>query len=95
MGSRQGIRRSGDEEPNAPKTVHIGLGFFFIVNFCLGTGFLGIPYSFYYSGYVAAIPTLLVISFISWINATYIVECMARAQVGLYRVSLLYVYVWR
>ncbi len=79
MGSGQG--KSRDEEPDAPKTVHIGLGFFFIVNFCLGTGFLGIPYSFYYSGYVAAIPSLLVISFVSWVNATYIVECMARAQV--------------
>ena len=82
---------SNYNKPTGPKTIHIVLGFFFIVNFCLGTGFLGIPYSFYYSGYVAAIPTLLVISFVSWINATYIVECMARAQVCLYRVSLLYV----
>ena len=69
-------------KPNEPKTMNIFLGFFFFVNFCLGTGFLGVPYSFYYSGYLAAIPTLLIISFVSWINATYIVECMARAQVS-------------
>ncbi len=66
-----------------PKTVHIALGFFFIVNFCLGTGFLGVPYSFYYSGFLAGCPTLLLIAFVSWVNAIYIIECMARAQVRL------------
>ncbi len=63
------------------RTVNIFLGFFFVVNFCLGTGFLGVPYSFFYSGYVAAIPTLLVITVISWTNANYLLEVMARAQV--------------
>ena len=67
--------------PAEPRTVHIFLGFFFVVNFCLGTGFLGVPYSFFYSGYLAAIPSLLVISFISWVNANYLLEVMARAQV--------------
>ena len=70
------------KKSNEPKTINIFLGFFFIINFCLGTGFLGVPYSFYYSGYLAAIPTLLIISFVSWINATYLLECMARAQVS-------------
>lgn len=64
-----------------PRTVNIFLGFFFVVNFCLGTGFLGVPYAFFYSGYLAAIPTLLLISVISWINANYVLEVMARAQV--------------
>lgn len=64
------------------KTVNIFLGFFFVVNFCLGTGFLGVPYAFFYSGYLAAIPTLLLISVISWINANYLLEAMARAQVS-------------
>ena len=63
------------------KTVHIFLGFFFILNFCLGTGFLGIPYAFFYSGFLAAVPSLLLISTISWINANYLLEVMARAQV--------------
>lgn len=68
--------------PKKIKTVNIFLGFFFVVNFCLGTGFLGVPYAFFYSGYLAAIPTLLLVSFISWINANYVLEVMARAQVN-------------
>ncbi len=68
-------------EPDGSKTLHIALAFIYVVNFCLGVGFLGIPYSFYYSGYVAAIPTLLGILIIGWISANYLVECMARAQV--------------
>lgn len=70
------------ENKNEPKTVNIFLGFFFTVNFCVGTGFLGIPYSFFYSGYLAAIPTLLFISVINWIFANYLLEVMARAQVA-------------
>ncbi len=73
----------GKSKPDGPKTVHIVLGFFFILNYVVGTGFLGIPYSFYYSGYVAAIPTLLVIMLATGINANYLLECMARAQVRL------------
>ena len=64
------------------RTVNIFLGFFFVVNFCLGTGFLGVPYGFFYSGYLAAIPTLILISLTSWINANYLLEVMARAQVS-------------
>lgn len=63
------------------RTVNIFFGFFFVVNFCLGTGFLGIPYSFFYSGYLAAIPTLLFVSCMGWINANYLLEVVARAQV--------------
>jgi len=65
------------------RTVNIFLGFFFVVNFCLGTGFLGVPYAFFHAGYPAAIATLLLISIISWINANYVLEVMARAQVSL------------
>ena len=64
-----------------PKTINIFLGFFFVVNYCLGVGFLGIPYAFFYSGYLAAIPAILFVSVISWINANYLLEVMARAQV--------------
>ena len=66
---------------DAPKTVHIVLGFFFIVNFCLGIGVLGIPYAFFYTGLIAAFPTLLIVSVVSWVNANYLLEIMARAQV--------------
>lgn len=64
------------------KTINIFLGYFFVVNLCLGTGFLGVPYAFFYSGYAAAIPTLLLITLISWINANYVLEIMSRAQVS-------------
>lgn len=62
------------------KSVNIFLGFFFVVNFCVGTGFLGVPYGFFYSGYLAAIPTLTAVAVIAWINANYLLEVMARAQ---------------
>ncbi|KAL5487354.1 hypothetical protein EMCRGX_G019943 [Ephydatia muelleri] len=63
-----------------PKTVHIVFGFFFIINYIVGTGFLGIPYSFYEAGMLAGIVTLIVISFIAWNTASWELEVMARAQ---------------
>ena len=64
-----------------PKSVNIFLGFFFLVNFCVGTGFLGIPYSFFYAGYLAATPTFLLIAFAAWNAGRWEIEVMARAQV--------------
>ena len=72
---------SRERKKKGPKTVNIFLGFFFMVNYCLGTGFLGVPFSFFYAGYLASIPTLLLIAFVSWNNAEWEVETMARAQV--------------
>ena len=77
--------RTGSREP---KTVNIFFGFFFVVNFCVGTGFLGVPYAFFYSGFFAAIPTLLVISFVSWTAALWELEVMARAQVNVIDTSV-------
>jgi len=73
----------GEKKKPAAKTVNILFGFFLIVNLCVGTGFLGIPYAFFYGGYVAAVPTIVFISVVSWINANYLLEVMARAQVGM------------
>ena len=64
------------------RTVNLFCGFFFVINYVLGTGYLGVPYAFFYSGHVAAIPTIIVIAVISWINANYVLEVMARAQVS-------------
>ena len=61
--------------------MNIFLGFFFLVNFCVGTGFLGIPYSSFYAGYLAAIPTFLLIAFSAWNAGRWEIEVMARAQV--------------
>lgn len=71
---------NGSGKKKGPKTINIFVGFFFVVNYCLGTGFLGIPYAFFYSGYLAALPVLLFISVVSWVNANYLLEVMARAQ---------------
>lgn len=64
-----------------PKTVNAVWGYFFLVNYCIGTGFLGIPYSFFYSGYLASIPTLAVTAFTAWVTARWLIEIMGRAQV--------------
>ena len=72
---------SGEHEHRKPKSVNIFLGFFFLVNYSLGMGFLAMPYSFLHAGYLVAIPTLLVIVFVSWIHASWVLEVMARAQV--------------
>ena len=72
---------NGGKGKRPPKTINIFMGFFFMVNLCLGTGFLGIPYSFFYAGYLAAIPSLLIVGFVSWINSVWLLEVMARAQV--------------
>ena len=72
---------SASEAKRPPKTVSIFQGYFFMVNFCLGTGFLGVPYSFFYGGYIAAIPTLATAAFVTWLTSTWLLEVMARAQV--------------
>lgn len=69
------------------KTIHIFVGFFFLLNFCVGTGFLGIPFTFFSSGLLAGIPTLVLVGFVSWLNATWLLECMARAQVCIHIMS--------
>ena len=72
---------SDEHKHREPKSVNIFLGFFFLVNYSLGSGFLATPYSFLHAGYLVAIPTLLVIVFVSWIHASWLLEVMARAQV--------------
>ena len=64
-----------------PKTFNIVLGYFFLINFCIGTGFLGVPYAFFYSGYLAAIPTLIFTAFSSYITSRWLIEVVSRAQV--------------
>ena len=73
--------RDSNGRDGQPKTVNIIQGYFFLVNFCIGTGFLGIPYSFFYSGYLAAVPTLILTAFCTWVTARWLLEIMARAQV--------------
>ena len=87
LGGMECCRGDAEGEPR-PRTMHIALGYFFILNYCLGTGFLGVPYSFFYSGYLAAIPTLALTGFLTWLTAAWLLEVMARAQVS--RSNILY-----
>lgn len=51
-----------------------------MINFVVGTGFLSVPYAFYHAGVVSGAITLIILSFISWNTANWVVETMARAQ---------------
>ena len=69
---------SGDVHP---QTVNIVVGFFWLVNMQVGTGFLGIPFSFGHGGLIAGAAALVVIAFVCWITGIWILEVIARAQV--------------
>ena len=71
-----------------PKTFNIVLGYFFLINYCIGTGFLGVPYSFFYSGYLAAIPTLIFTAFSGYMTSRWLIEVLSRAQVIHYSIGI-------
>jgi hypothetical protein len=52
----------------------------FIVNTVLGVGCLGIPYAMYHAGLVLSTCMILLISFISFVTATWTCETMERYQ---------------
>ena len=64
----------------AVKTYSPFVGFCFIINYIVGTGFLGIPYVFWNTGVIAGVATLVVISMAIAIPAIWTLEVMARAQ---------------
>ncbi|KAL5479451.1 hypothetical protein EMCRGX_G022975 [Ephydatia muelleri] len=68
--------------PHKPptKTVHIAIGFFFLVNYIVGVGFLGIPKSFSTAGFFPSFFTLVAISFCAWTTSTWLIEVVSRAQ---------------
>ena len=74
----------GKGDDASPKTVSLIVGFFFLVNYQMATGFLGIPFSFFQGGLLAGALTLLVIAFVSWVAAIWVLEVMARAQVRMH-----------
>ena len=66
------------------KTIGVFQGSFLLLNYCLGVGFLSMPYTFFYSGLVAALFTVILMFAVVWINSNYLLEVMARAQVSLH-----------
>ena len=77
-------KKKDDSDQSEPKSVDLVSGFFFNINFIVGTGFLGVPYGFYRAGTLTASVTLLALSFISWNSANWVVETMARSQVTIF-----------
>ena len=71
----------GEGDDKSARTVNIFLAFFFLENYVLGTGFLGIPFAFYHSGLLYGAVSIIVITFVSWNCSIWTVETMARAQV--------------
>ena len=68
---------TGETTNNLP----IWVGFFFIANYLLVTGFLGMPFAFFHGGMLAGVAALFVVTAIFWISAGWMLETMARAQV--------------
>ncbi|XP_065905713.1 transmembrane protein 104 homolog isoform X2 [Dysidea avara] len=75
-----GSKKDRTDQTKEPKSVGLISGFFFNINYIVGTGFLSVPYAFYRAGALTASITLLVLSFISWNSANWIVETMSRSQ---------------
>ena len=73
--------RKEKESKAQMKTVSLFTGYFFFINYVVGTGFLGLPFAFYFGGILAGIFTLMAVSFISYNTANWTLEAMARAQV--------------
>lgn len=67
---------------DGPRTINVFLGFFFMVNFILGTGFLGIPFGFFHGGILISTVTMLVVGCMSWLCSLWVLDSMARAQVS-------------
>ncbi len=78
----------GSGTPKGPKTLHALLGFFLLIDFSIGVGFLGIPYSFFYGGYLPSILTTLIAAIVNYCASIYVLEVMARAQVSYHAVQL-------
>ena len=75
--------RSGRQHATEEKGMHVIIGFSYMANYLLVTCYLGFPYAFFHGGILASVLTLVVICFASRFTADWVLEVMARAQVGL------------
>ena len=78
------------EPSKGPKTVGLAVGYFMVLNYVVGNGFLGIPFTFYHAGMVGSITIFLFIMFMEWNSARWLFEVMSRAQVGLRLICIRY-----
>ena len=85
LGIVRGTSDDSEQKKREPKSVGLISGFFFNINFIVGTGFLSVPYAFNRAGTLAATLTLLALSVVSWNAANWMIETMARSQVRFIR----------
>ena len=65
----------------APNQFNAVIGYFYNLNYIVGTGFLGIPFTFYHAGILPSIVSLTILSVCGCITALWMLEILARAQV--------------
>ena len=65
----------------APHQFNAVIGYFYNLNYIMGTGFLGIPFTFYHAGILPSIASLTILSVCGCITALWMLEILARAQV--------------
>ena len=74
------LYRKRQKDGNQIRSVSVVSGFFFMINFVVGTGFSACLTPSTVQEWSLE---LIVLSFISWNTANWVVETMARAQVSL------------
>ena len=57
------------------------IGYFYLLNTIIGSGFLGIPFAFYHAGLFPSFITLSILSLCSCITSLWLLEIMGRARV--------------
>ena len=75
------IFRNQKVKPKPKPQFNIVIGYFYNLNFILGTGFLGIPFTFYNAGVVPSLLTLTLLSVTGCITALWMLEILGRTRV--------------
>ena len=68
------------KSPSKPQ-FNVIIGYFYNLNFILGTGFLGIPFTFYNAGIIPSLLTLTLLSVTGCITALWMLEILGRAKI--------------
>ncbi|KAI6647237.1 hypothetical protein LOD99_12234 [Oopsacas minuta] len=77
----ESIFKSKKLKTPAKPQFNVIIGYFYNLNFILGTGFLGIPFTFYNAGILPSLLTLTLLSVTGCITALWMLEILGRARV--------------
>ena len=67
--------------PNKPHQFNVIIGYFYILNYFLGSGFLSISFVFYNVGMIPSLITLSILCIVGCITALWLLEIMGRSRV--------------